>query len=243
MHVAVIVGGSGALGRELIDNLKIQVSDCLLICVDRVANSSVEHNVIVSTDTDASIVDKVGRIVSAAVKESPTSVAVFAVAGGWTGGSLSDAACSSEKSQSFMSQLDLMWKQNVESSVLAALIAYSFQPGKALLILTAASVAIKGTPSMPAYGMSKAAVIHLAKSLIADERNTTRIVTILPETIDTEANRKAMPNADTSKWTPPKDISNQMIHWFLNEESTKDSVFVKVVTRNNQTSFTTIDLN
>jgi hypothetical protein len=33
-----------------------------------------------------------------------------------------------------------------------------------------------------------------------------RVVTILPETIDTQTNREAMPNSDFSKWSSPDQI-------------------------------------
>jgi NAD(P)-dependent dehydrogenase (short-subunit alcohol dehydrogenase family) len=39
---------------------------------------------------------------------------------------------------------------------------------------------------------------------------------ILPGTIDTAANRKAMPKADFSKWVQPKSIASLMV-WLASE--------------------------
>lgn len=59
-----------------------------------------------------------------------------------------------------------------------------------------------------AYAASKAAAVALIDSLAADLIGTgVRANSILPSIIDTEANRKAMPNADFSKWPKPEGIA------------------------------------
>jgi NAD(P)-dependent dehydrogenase (short-subunit alcohol dehydrogenase family) len=58
---------------------------------------------------------------------------------------------------------------------------------------------------MAAYAASKAAVTAITLAL-AEELKSDRILVnaVAPSTIDTPANREAMPNADTSKWLSPK---------------------------------------
>jgi NAD(P)-dependent dehydrogenase (short-subunit alcohol dehydrogenase family) len=41
----------------------------------------------------------------------------------------------------------------------------------------------------------------------------------MPTIIDTEANRKAMPNADFNKWVKPEDLANVIL--FLSSEEAK----------------------
>lgn len=58
---------------------------------------------------------------------------------------------------------------------------------------------------MIGYGMAKAAVHQLTKSLAADDGGLppqSLVASILPVTLDTPMNRKWMPKADTSTWTP-----------------------------------------
>jgi NAD(P)-dependent dehydrogenase (short-subunit alcohol dehydrogenase family) len=58
---------------------------------------------------------------------------------------------------------------------------------------------------MLAYAASKAAVTAITLSLAEELKNDRILVNaIAPSTIDTPANREAMPNADTSKWLSPK---------------------------------------
>jgi dihydropteridine reductase len=58
---------------------------------------------------------------------------------------------------------------------------------------------------MIGYGMAKAAVHQLTKSLAAENSGlppNSLSVAIVPVTLDTPMNRKWMPNADFSTWTP-----------------------------------------
>jgi NAD(P)-dependent dehydrogenase (short-subunit alcohol dehydrogenase family) len=63
-----------------------------------------------------------------------------------------------------------------------------------------------------AYAASKAAAVALVDSLAADLLGTgVRANSILPSIIDTEANRRAMPNADFAKWPKAEDIANVIL--------------------------------
>ena len=59
-----------------------------------------------------------------------------------------------------------------------------------------------------AYAVSKAALITLAEA-IAEEYGGrgVRANVVVPGTIDTEANRRAMPDADPAGWTPPGQVA------------------------------------
>jgi NAD(P)-dependent dehydrogenase (short-subunit alcohol dehydrogenase family) len=62
---------------------------------------------------------------------------------------------------------------------------------------------------MPAYALSKAMLFKLAEILNAagKEKNIVSTV-VVPSTIDTAANRTAMPNANFSKWVTPQSIAD-----------------------------------
>jgi NAD(P)-dependent dehydrogenase (short-subunit alcohol dehydrogenase family) len=63
-----------------------------------------------------------------------------------------------------------------------------------------------------AYAASKAALIRFVESISQEFReDKININCILPTTIDTEANRRAMPNADFSKWLSPEDLANVVL--------------------------------
>ncbi|HEY3420113.1 MAG TPA: SDR family NAD(P)-dependent oxidoreductase [Methanomassiliicoccales archaeon] len=59
-----------------------------------------------------------------------------------------------------------------------------------------------------AYSVSKAGVLVLTETIAEEVRKLDiNVNAVLPSTIDTPENRKAMPQADFSKWVPPAEIA------------------------------------
>ena len=59
-----------------------------------------------------------------------------------------------------------------------------------------------------AYAASKAAAVAMIDSLAADVKGKgVRVNSVVPSIFDTEENRKAMPDADFSKWPKPEEIA------------------------------------
>lgn len=70
----------------------------------------------------------------------------------------------------------------------------------------------KGAAGISAYSASKAGVINFTQALADEgrEHNVTANV-IIPGTVDTPANREAMPNADFNKWVRPQAIAHVIL--------------------------------
>ncbi|HEV2521143.1 MAG TPA: SDR family oxidoreductase [Candidatus Acidoferrales bacterium] len=69
------------------------------------------------------------------------------------------------------------------------------------------------------YAASKAGALALMDSLAAEVKpHNINVNSILPSIIDTAANRKAMPNADCSRWPKPQEIA-QVILFLCSEEA------------------------
>jgi NAD(P)-dependent dehydrogenase (short-subunit alcohol dehydrogenase family) len=83
--------------------------------------------------------------------------------------------------------------------------------------------AVVATGFSVAYTASKAAVGAMVRAL-ADELVDERILVnaVLPVTIDTPANRAAMPHVDPGKWTKPADIA-AVIAWLVSPAQTVTS--------------------
>ncbi len=80
--------------------------------------------------------------------------------------------------------------------------------GRLFLIGARPGLSMKNSRGMTAYGLSKSLVFRLAE-LMNEEAKGTGVVcsVIVPSTIDTPQNRRAMPDADFSKWVSPDDIA------------------------------------
>jgi len=84
--------------------------------------------------------------------------------------------------------------------------------GHGAIVNVASKAAIDHAGGAAAYAASKSAAVALLDSLSADLKGSgVRVNTILPSIIDTEANRKAMPKADFSKWPKPEDIARVIL--------------------------------
>ena len=79
---------------------------------------------------------------------------------------------------------------------------------------------------MVAYGLAKSLVVRLAE-LMNIEAKGKNVVTslVVPSTVDTAQNRKAMPNAHFSDWIKPEDIA-QIIYFYssLKADSLRETV-------------------
>lgn len=80
------------------------------------------------------------------------------------------------------------------------------------IVNTASRDALQGRANYSAYAISKAAVLRLTEAMAAEVKpyNIT-VNAILPGTIDTKANRQAMPKADFNKWVKPATIAETLL--------------------------------
>jgi len=70
-----------------------------------------------------------------------------------------------------------------------------------------------------AYAASKAAVVALAQAAAAEVRDRgVRVNAVLPSTLDTPANRAAMPGADATKWVTLESAA-QVVAFLLSDEA------------------------
>ncbi|KRT79821.1 dehydrogenase [Oryctes borbonicus] len=134
---------------------------------------------------------------------------------------------------------DLMWKQSVWSSLIAAAIAAHHLKEGGLISLTGAKAALEATPGMIGYGVAKAAVHSLTKTLAANGSGlpaNSLSVAILPVTLDTPMNRKWMPKADHTSWTPLQFVAELLFNWSTGKDRPANGSLMQLITNNSQTS-------
>jgi len=89
--------------------------------------------------------------------------------------------------------------------------------GKGRILAIGSRAAVEPSPNFAAYAVSKAALVALVRNVAAEGKKsgiTANIV--LPGVIDTPQNRKAMPDADFSKWVAPQSIANWLV-WLASD--------------------------
>jgi dihydropteridine reductase len=89
---------------------------------------------------------------------------------------------------------------------------------------------------MIGYALAKAGVHYLATNLAEKtakkELIDGKVITILPETIDTPTNRIAMPKADFSKWADPNQIGQLLLSWVSGLNVPANGSFVQLKVKN-----------
>jgi len=85
------------------------------------------------------------------------------------------------------------------------------------IIAIGSRAALEPGAGVGAYSASKAAVVSLIRTVALENRDAGLTANvILPGTMDTPANRKAIPNADVSKWVRPASVAS-MVVWLAGE--------------------------
>ena len=110
--------------------------------------------------------------------------------------------------------LDQMLALNLKAGYLLArtIVPVMLKQGSGAIVNVAATAAFNHMASASEYVASKAAAVAMLDSLAADLKGSgVRANSILPSIIDTEANRKAMPNADHAKWPKPEEIARVIL--------------------------------
>ncbi len=80
------------------------------------------------------------------------------------------------------------------------------------MVNVSARAAVDHTAGAAAYAASKAAAVAMTDCLAADLKRTgVRVNSVLPSIIDTEANRRAIPVADYTKWPKPAEIAEVIL--------------------------------
>lgn len=126
--------------------------------------------------------------------------------GAWAGGAKfwqADAA-----------EFDRMLQINLRTgyALLRAVLPPMLKQRSGAVVNVASRAAVDHAGSAAGYVASKAAAVAMIDSLAIDLKGTgVRANSILPGIIDTEANRRAMPTADFSKWPTPEAITRVIL--------------------------------
>ncbi|XP_055914212.1 dihydropteridine reductase [Eupeodes corollae] len=224
----LVYGGRGALGAACVSHFK--ANNYWVGSIDLSENENADLSIVVPrdgswADQETEVIKKVGDALSGEKLD-----AVICVAGGWAGGNAKkDLAKNS----------DLMWRQSVWTSIISAAVAAQHLKDGGVLALTGAKPALKGTPGMIGYGMAKAAVHQLTKSLAGADSGLpadSLVLSILPVTLDTPMNRKWMPKADFTTWTPLTEVAELFHNWTQGKDRPANGSLLQLITKDSITS-------
>lgn len=126
---------------------------------------------------------------------------------------------------------DRMFAMNLKTALNAsrAAIPHLVETGSGRIVNVGAQAATHAGEGMGPYAASKAAVHRLTESLAEELKlQGVTVNAVLPSTIDTAANRKAMPDADFSRWVAPADIAAVMLFLASDEARAVTGALIRV---------------
>jgi NAD(P)-dependent dehydrogenase (short-subunit alcohol dehydrogenase family) len=111
-----------------------------------------------------------------------------------------------------------VWQRQLDSNLKTAVVSSRaavprmLRSGGGAIVNVSSRPALQSGRNLSAYAAAKRAVLALTDAMAAElvEKNVT-VNAVLPSTIDTPANRRAMPDADFGKWVKPAEIARVIL--------------------------------
>ena len=215
--MVIVTGGSGALGRANVSRF-LAAGDRVVVPwilkAEREAIEGEEGPALASGRlvlVEADLAEEGGA--RAVAEVLPGAEVLVNGVGGFSGGPALQ--------ETDLEVWDRMFRLNVRTAVAMsrAVLPGMLAQGRGAIVNIASRAAFDCPAGLAAYSSSKAAVVALTQSLQREVQSRgVRVNAVVPTTIDTPANRAAMPGADFSLWTPPARIA-EAIHWLASEAS------------------------
>ncbi|HUJ39246.1 MAG TPA: SDR family oxidoreductase [Candidatus Acidoferrales bacterium] len=211
--VALVAGGTGGLGRAV--SLAFLQEGARVVVTYRKEDefralqtaAGAKANALEGSAVDVTDEAAVTALIASVVSRHGRLDALVNTVGGYAGG----VTLWELDTKTF----DHMLLLNLRSgyALARAAVRVMLRQGSGAIVNIAAKAALDHGAGAAAYAASKAAAVALMDSLAADLKGTgIRVNSVLPSIIDTEANRRAMPKADFSKWPKPEAIARVIVY-------------------------------
>jgi NAD(P)-dependent dehydrogenase (short-subunit alcohol dehydrogenase family) len=204
--VVLITGASGGLGQS-VTRAFLEAGARVYGVSRSISQADVNHKGFVALAADIKDAGQARAVVSKIVAQGDGADAWIHLVGGFAGGSRVDET----EDSAFARMIDL----NVRSflHLAQAAVPVMRKQGKGRVLAIGSRAAVEPASGIGAYAASKAALVSLVRTIALEnkDRGITANV-ILPGTMDTPANRAAMPDADPRTWVQPAQVASLLVH-------------------------------
>ena len=212
--VVVVAGAAGGLGRAVVARLH---ADGLTVLAAERSPGQVAHPAgVVAVRCDLDDPASVARLTAEAARYGRWTAAV-SCSGGFAMGRAHEI-----DDEAMLEQLglNLLGPWRLARTAARAMLADG-TAGR--IVLTVGRAAVDPAPRQAGYQVAKAAVARLVEVMARELRDSGITVNaVLPSTMDTAANRTAMPDADHSRWVPVETVA-AAISWLVGAEAAATS--------------------
>lgn len=211
----MVTGGTGALGRAVVENFLIAgakvavpyVVDAEVPILEKQLGGRFPASEIHLKKADAGDEAQIAKFVAEVVsKWSKVDILVNLVGGFWGGKSIAETS---------LAEWQAMFDLNLKPAFICCRVVVPImqRSGWGRIVSVASRSGLQGAGDYAAYAVSKGAIATFTASLAQEVIEDGVLVNaIAPSTIDTEANRIAMPKAKHENWVKPADIARTIAY-------------------------------
>jgi NAD(P)-dependent dehydrogenase (short-subunit alcohol dehydrogenase family) len=201
-QVAIVTGAGGALGTSVV--ISLLAAGALVAGIDRTgAKAESEDQPIRRYSADLTDRESARRAIASVANELGKIDVLVHVMGAFAGGA--PVAETDDATWNKMMDTNL----NAAFYVLRAVVPVMRAAGHGRIIAIGSRQAVQPAANVGAYSVSKAALVSLVQAVAIENKDKNiRANTILPGTMDTTANRAAMPKANFEKWVKTSNVAD-----------------------------------
>jgi NAD(P)-dependent dehydrogenase (short-subunit alcohol dehydrogenase family) len=208
--VVLVTGANGGLGRYVTQAL-LDAGATVVGASRKIQQSDFNSSAFTALPAEISTVVGAKNMVDSVVARFGRLDVVVHTVGGFAGGQ----SIAETDDATFQRMFDL----NLDSTfyLLRAVLPAMRKTRNGRIIAIGSRAALEPGAGVGVYSASNAAMVSLIRTVALENKDvgiTANV--ILPGTMDTAANRKAIPNADVNKWVQPANIAS-LITWLAGE--------------------------
>jgi NAD(P)-dependent dehydrogenase (short-subunit alcohol dehydrogenase family) len=211
--VILITGANGGLGAA-VTNAFLDAGARVAGVAKKIQNSDFPHPNFIAYSAELGSSDAARATVAAVIAKWDRIDALVHLVGAFTGGK--------SVAETGDDALDQMLDVNLRAAfhMIRAVLPGMRTRGAGCILAIGSRTAVEPQPMLGAYSASKAALVSLVRTVALENKDRgISANVILPGTMDTPANRAAMPGTDPAKWVQPAQVASLLVHLASNQAS------------------------
>ncbi len=202
---ALVTGANGGLGTHVTKAL-LDAGFAVVGLAPKILQSDINHSNFTPLPASLDSLEDAKKAADSVIARFGKIDVLAHLVGGFAGG----PTVADTDDATFQRMFDL----NLTSAfhILRAVIPHMRKAGGGRIVAIGSRAAESPGPTVGAYSASKAALVSLIRTVALENKDagiTANV--ILPGTMDTPANRKAMPGADVSQWVQPASVASLIV--------------------------------
>ncbi len=204
-QVALVTGANGGLGTFVTGSL-LKAGATVVGIARSIAAGEAHDSRFYPVSADLTNPEEVQNLVARLAAQFKRIDVLVHVMGGFAGG----ASVAQTDDATWRKMMDL--NVNAAFYVFRAVVPVMREAGHGRIIAIGSRQAVQPAANVVAYSASKAALVSLVQTVAIENKDKgIRANAILPGTMDTPANRAAMPKAKFDKWVKPEHVADLVV--------------------------------